>query len=93
MNRCLTSKIRKDKLCVQSIDMTDSKYQGMNYYANRELRTGYDMNKNDILLDKKLSRKDKITTLRHELIERRLMSKGWKYKKADKIALRYENVE
>lgn len=77
-------------MCIQSIDMSDSKYQGMNYYANKELQTGYDMKKNDILLDKKLSRKDKITTLRHELIERRLMSKGMKYKNADKIALRYE---
>ena len=90
INKCLTSKIRRDKLCIRDVDMSNSKYQGMNYYANKELKTGYKMKPRDIILHKGLSQKEKKITLKHELIERNLMRKGMKYKNADKIAERYE---
>lgn len=93
MNKCLSSKIRKDKVCLQSVDMKDSDYIGMNYYANKELKAGYNMKPRDVLIHKGLHSKKKYEVMRHELIERNLMKKGMKYKEADKIATRYEKLD
>ena len=84
----LKNKIQNDRMIFKSVEMND-KYQGMNYYANKELHTGYDIKENEILLDKHLTREEKVNTIKHELIERRLMSRGMKYREADKIASRY----
>jgi hypothetical protein len=88
----LKDSIKRDRINYKAINMDNSDYQGMNYYANKELKTGYKMGKNDIYYDQTLNPKDKQTTIRHELIERKIMSKGVKYKEAHKIANKYEKV-
>lgn len=70
------------------------KYQGMNYFANKELRAGYPLKKDDILIDSRLKGKEYRDTLRHELIERYLMKdKHMKYAQADKCALALEGFD
>jgi hypothetical protein len=66
-------------------------YAGMNYHAGKVLGFIPKLKKNEILIDKKLSKKDKQKTIRHEIIEDKLIKKGMGYFKAHKIALKYEN--
>lgn len=66
-------------------------YASMNYHAAKAL--GFNdvkMHPNMILVDKRLSQKQKKATIRHEIIEDRLMSKGAPYWKAHKFALKHE---
>ena len=86
----LCREINKDKVCLIGMDLSKSKYDGMNYYANKELRAGFKMSRDDIIVNKHLCREHKARVLKHELIERRLMKRGMKYKNADMRATKYE---
>lgn len=68
------------------MDLKD--YAGMNDVIAGQL--GYHMPKKTIYIDCNLSTQGKYETLKHEMIERKLMSKGVKYWKAHCEALRRE---
>lgn len=60
-------------------------YAGMNYLAGKVL--GFPIKHNEIYIDKNLSKRNKIRTLKHELAEIKYMKKGMNYWKAHKLAL------
>lgn len=67
-----------------------NKFYGMNFYANRELKAGFKCKPNEILVDKHLKGRMLKRTIAHEKIEAYNMKRGLKYKKADKIARKFE---
>jgi len=66
------------------------KFYGMNYYANKELKTGFKCKPNEVLIDKNLKGRMKKRTITHEKIEAFHMKRGLKYWKADRIASKFE---
>lgn len=60
-------------------------YAGMNYLAARVM--GFPMKDGDIFIDKNLSKKLKLRTIKHEVAEIKYMKKGYPYWKAHKLAL------
>lgn len=70
------------------------RFQGMNYYAKKELRRAYNVGKDEIIVDSRLKGKAYTDTVRHELIERYLMKyKHLKYAQADKCASALEEYD
>jgi len=67
-----------------------SKFYGMNYYANKELKAKFNCKPNEILIDKKLKGRMLKRTIAHEKIECFHMKRGLRYKKADRIASKFE---
>ena len=76
-------------LKVRKVNM-GSKYYGMNYYANKELKAGYKCHKDEVLVDKKLKGRMLKRTIAHERMEAYHMKRGLKYRKADNIARKFE---
>jgi hypothetical protein len=81
---------------------TDAKlaggYIGLNKPASKEatlrgrtIKTN--IRNNEIIISGNQSKKTRITTLHHELIETFLMSKGLNYKEAHQVALRFESTK
>lgn len=66
-------------------------YAGMNHYAAKEMHFKPVPPKNTIFVDKNMSRKDKVETVKHEIAECNLMKKGMHYFPAHKKALKAEN--
>lgn len=64
-------------------------FAGMNHLAAKELHFK-GCPKDTILIDKNMSRKDKIETVKHEMHELKLMKKGMHYFPAHKRALKAE---
>jgi len=63
-------------------------YVGMNYYSAKELGIAYPYSMDTILVWK--GDRDKESTIRHEKIEFNLMAKGLNYRKAHRIARKYD---
>jgi hypothetical protein len=66
------------------------KWYGMNYFASKELKLTFPIKKNEIYVDKKLKGRMLKRTIAHEKIEVFHMKRGLKYKKADRIAGKFE---
>ena len=86
----LTKQCKEKGIKVKLVPRSKLKdYSGINDRAAKVF--GYPkMKPKTIEIDKTLSSNTKLRTLRHELVERKLMSKGNKYWKSHKIALRHE---
>jgi hypothetical protein len=78
------------KVKVVNPKLLGSKYQGMNYYAAKELKQKHKPPKNVVWVGSDLTPRERRLTAAHEKIEHYHMRRGLKYKKADKIALRLE---
>lgn len=81
---------KKEGITVKLVPRSKLKdYAAMNDKAAKVL--GYPrMKPKSIEIDKTLSSNTKLRTLKHELVERKLMAKGNKYWKSHKIALKKE---
>lgn len=87
----LVEKCKKDGLRVVRVDpdvLAD--YAGMNYYASKKFGFRKNMKPNEIYIDKTLPLDVQCRTLRHEMIERKLMAGGMDYWDAHRIATRKE---
>jgi hypothetical protein len=92
MIKSLQNNILKDRFRIISVDeKLLGRYDGMNYYANKELRQNHTMKEYDVLINRNLYGKKRKSVIKHELIERNLMKKGMKYRDADRIATKYES--
>jgi hypothetical protein len=65
-------------------------FAGMNKFAGDKFGFKPKLKHNEILIDKHLSNSVKFKTLKHELVERDLMSEGESYWSAHKTALECE---
>ncbi len=65
-------------------------YYGMNIDAARVMHFKPQPKTNEILIDRTLKGKLKSRTMKHEIIEKSLMDKGWPYWKAHEQALKHE---
>jgi len=66
-------------------------YAGMNYYAGKAMGyNDYPINKNTIIIDASLPKKVRHETIKHEIVEAKLMRKGMSYFEAHKRALQAE---
>lgn len=61
-------------------------WAGMNSYAARRIGFKHKMKPHEIWIDRNMSKKRIRKTIRHELVERKLMRKGMGYHKAHRIA-------
>lgn len=83
----------KEKLKLVRVEPGQSEYKGMNYYAAKELNQKFSYSENTIVIDKS-TRKDEITTIRHEIAEREVMKhRGMKYKEAHEYANDAEKLD
>jgi len=68
-------------------------WAGMNYFADKELKTKLKLRKNSALIDNSFSRSEKHKILVHEEVEAYYMKcKKLPYKKAHRIALKAEKM-
>ena len=65
-------------------------YAGMNYYAAKAMGFKPNLKKNEVLVNKCYTGSKREQVIRHEEEEAHLMSKGYPYFKAHKLALRAE---
>jgi hypothetical protein len=66
-------------------------YAGMNYYSAKVMGFTPLPKRNEILVDKKYKGAKKTRVIKHEMEEAHLMSRGYPYFVAHKIALHYES--
>jgi dimeric dUTPase (all-alpha-NTP-PPase superfamily) len=67
-------------------------YDGMNYYAAKQIGFDSKIKPNEVLINKDLTFIEKIHTIIHEIAEAEKMKQGWNYWQAHKHAEKMEAI-